>query len=116
VIVVREPAGSLTFIALAIGVCLLLAGVTELAAAIAASERRAWSVVLGLIDIAIGVVVVSWPQFGVASLAVVIGISLIARGIAETLLAAVTIVALRERRKERAKFSRPSTARPARSI
>jgi uncharacterized membrane protein HdeD (DUF308 family) len=91
VIVVRHPSESLTVLALAFGICLLLAGVVELVAAVESPERRGWRILEGVVDLAIGILVVSWPQFGVFTLAVVLGISLLVRGAIESGLAIVGI-------------------------
>jgi uncharacterized membrane protein HdeD (DUF308 family) len=100
VIVIRHPSGSLTVLALAFGICLLLAGVFELVGAIESSERRGWRILEGLIDLAIGILVVSWPQFGVFTLAVVLGVSLIVRGAVESMVALGGILLLRGERRE----------------
>jgi uncharacterized membrane protein HdeD (DUF308 family) len=107
VIVIRHPSESLTVLALAFGICLLLAGVIELVGAFESSERRGWRILEGLVDLAIGILVVSWPQFGVFTFAVVLGVSLIVRGAVESWLA---IVGIRLSRVERHRGSDLSTA------
>jgi uncharacterized membrane protein HdeD (DUF308 family) len=87
VIVVRHPSNSLNVIALAVGIFLLLAGVLRLVGAFASREGRGWGIFEGLLDIAVGILIVSWPQFGVATFAVVLGISLLLRGVLEIWLA-----------------------------
>jgi uncharacterized membrane protein HdeD (DUF308 family) len=96
VIVIRHPSGSLTVLALAFGICLLVAGVIELVSAIESRARRGWRILEGLVDLAIGILVVSWPQFGVFTLAVVLGISLVVRGVVEFVLAVLGILAARD--------------------
>jgi uncharacterized membrane protein HdeD (DUF308 family) len=44
-------------------------------------EGRAGNIVIALIDIVAGIVILSWPSLGLATLAVIIGIVLILRGI-----------------------------------
>jgi uncharacterized membrane protein HdeD (DUF308 family) len=87
VIVIRHPSESLTVLALAFGVCLLIAGVFELVIAVETSEGRGWRILEGLVDLAIGILIVSWPQFGVYTFAIVLGISLLVRGAVEAWLA-----------------------------
>jgi uncharacterized membrane protein HdeD (DUF308 family) len=82
-IVIRHPGGSLLVIALAVGIYLVLAGVMKLVSAFEASVGRGWLLFGGVLDLAIGVVIVAWPQFGLTSLAVILGIALIVRGILE---------------------------------
>jgi drug/metabolite transporter (DMT)-like permease len=105
VIVIRHPSGSLTVLALAFGVCLLIAGVFGLVAAFESSERRGWRILEGLVDLAIGILVVSWPQFGVFTFAVVLGISLIVRGVVEAGLALTGILVSRGERRGRTDLS-----------
>jgi uncharacterized membrane protein HdeD (DUF308 family) len=110
VIVIRHPADSLTVLALAFGICLLLAGVFELVAAIESSERRGWRILEGLVDLAIGILVVSWPQFGVFTFAVVLGISLIVRGAVESWLAIAGILLSRSERHRHSDLSTAASA------
>jgi uncharacterized membrane protein HdeD (DUF308 family) len=94
-IVIRHPGGSLLVIALAVGIYLVLAGVMKLVSAFEATAGRGWLVLGALVDLAIGVVIVAWPKFGVTSLAVLVGIALIVRGVLE----AVAAFALRSANK-----------------
>ncbi len=86
-IVIRHPGGSILLVALAIGICLVLAGVIALVSAFHAREHRGWLILGAVLDLAIGVVIVAWPQFGVTSLAVLLGIYLVARGVLECAVA-----------------------------
>ena len=70
-------------IALAVGIYLVLAGVMKLVSAFETSVGRGWLLFGGVLDLAIGVVIVAWPQFGLTSLAVILGIALVLRGILE---------------------------------
>jgi uncharacterized membrane protein HdeD (DUF308 family) len=113
VILVRHPSDSITILALAFGIFLLLAGVFELVAAIELPDRsretpasggnprfgqRGWRILEGLVDLAIGILIVSWPQFGVYTFAVVLGISLIVRGAVEACLAVAGMAVARDER------------------
>jgi uncharacterized membrane protein HdeD (DUF308 family) len=82
-IVVRHPGGTTLVIALAVGILLVITGVMKLVAVSAAVGGRGWLLFGALLDIAIGVVLVAWPQFGVNSLAVLLGIALLVRGLVE---------------------------------
>jgi uncharacterized membrane protein HdeD (DUF308 family) len=101
-IVIRHPSGSLTVLALAVGIFLLVAGVFELVGAIEYADRsrgtrasgasprfsrRGWRILEGLVDLAIGILIVSWPEFGLYTFAIVLGIALLARGAIEAWLA-----------------------------
>lgn len=88
-IVIRHPGGSLLVIALAVGIYLVIAGVMKLVSAFEASVGRGWLVLGAVVDLAIGVVIVAWPKFGVTSLAVLVGIALVLRGVLEAISAFV---------------------------
>jgi len=87
VIVLRHPSGSVLVVALAVGIYLILAGVLRLVGAVEASEGRGWLVLAALVDLALGIVIVSWPKFGITTLAIVLGIVLIVRGLALVMVA-----------------------------
>jgi uncharacterized membrane protein HdeD (DUF308 family) len=86
-IVIRHPGGSVQVVALAFGIYLVVMGIMRLFASLYAVQGRGWLILWGLVDFAAGVVIVAWPQFGVATLAVVIAIVLLARGIVMCALA-----------------------------
>lgn len=82
-IVIRHPGDTTLVIALAIGILLVITGVMKLVAVSAAVSGRGWLLLGALLDIAIGIVLVAWPQFGVNSLAILLGIALLIRGLIE---------------------------------
>jgi uncharacterized membrane protein HdeD (DUF308 family) len=86
-IVIRHPGGSLTVVALAVGIYLVLAGAMRLVSAFETNVGRGWLLLGAALDLAIGVLIVAWPHFGVTSLAVVVGISLVLRGALESVSA-----------------------------
>lgn len=100
-IVIRHPGGSVQVVALAFGIYLVVMGIMRLFAAAYAVQGRGWLILWGLVDFAAGVVIVAWPQFGVATLAVVIAIVLLARGIVMCALAFALRSAGHELRNER---------------
>jgi len=95
-IVLRHPSGSVLVVALAVGIYLILAGVLRLVGAVEASEGRGWLVLAALVDLALGIVIVSWPEFGITTLAIVLGIMLIVRGLALVVVAFALRAAGRE--------------------
>jgi uncharacterized membrane protein HdeD (DUF308 family) len=106
-IVIRHPSGSITVLALAFGIFLMIAGVFELVAAVEYGERRGWRIFEGLVGLAVGVLIISWPQFGIYTFAIVLGISLLVRGAVEAWLALAGIRLARGERR------RSSTLSPA---
>jgi uncharacterized membrane protein HdeD (DUF308 family) len=82
VIVIRHPQGALLAVVLAVGVWLILSGLVDLMGAIiVAGERRLLRVLGGLADIVIGILILALPKISLATLAVLIGIGFIIRGI-----------------------------------
>ncbi len=79
-IVIRHPGGSVQVVALAFGIYLVVMGMMRLYAAAYAAGGRSWLILWGLVDLAAGILIVAWPKFGVATLAVVLSIVLLARG------------------------------------
>lgn len=96
VIVLRHPSGSILVVALAVGIYLILSGVLRLVGAFESREGRGWLVFAALLDLALGIVIVSWPSFGITTLAIVLGIVLIVRGLALVVIAFALRAAGRE--------------------
>ena len=95
-IVVRHPSGSVLVVALAVGIYLILAGVLRLVGAVEASRGRGWLLLGALFDLVLGIVIVAWPKFGITTLAILLGIVLIVRGLGLVLIAFVLRAAGRE--------------------
>ncbi len=79
-VLIKKPFGTLVVFVLVIGVWFIVAGVMRLVAAFGEPEGRATSVAVAILDTIAGIVILSWPGIGLATLAVVIGIVLIVRG------------------------------------
>jgi uncharacterized membrane protein HdeD (DUF308 family) len=79
VIVLVRPGTGLLALVLVVGVYLIVAGVLEVAGAI--GDPRPWlRVLLGLVDIGLGIVIVAVPELSLVTFAVLFGIALIVRG------------------------------------
>jgi uncharacterized membrane protein HdeD (DUF308 family) len=87
VLLIRHPTHAVTAVALLIGLWLLAAGLLRLVRAFTDPGNRIWSFVFSVAEIAFGVVIVSEPSIGVATLAVITGIALIVRAITLGLMA-----------------------------
>jgi uncharacterized membrane protein HdeD (DUF308 family) len=72
-------------IALLIGIWLIAVGVVRLVGAFE-GEHRVWKMLVALIEIAAGIIIVSSPPIGFATLALLTGISFIANGVATFVL------------------------------
>jgi uncharacterized membrane protein HdeD (DUF308 family) len=82
-VVMRNPAESLVLLALAFATYLIVAGALAIARGII-HRRRRWSTLLrGLVLAAAGTVIISVPEIGLTTLAVVAGIALILQGAIE---------------------------------
>jgi uncharacterized membrane protein HdeD (DUF308 family) len=82
VIVIRHPQGTLLVVILAVGVWLILSGLAELTAAIAlGGERRGLRFLAAAGDIVIGILIVALPKLSLGTVAVLIGIGFIIRGL-----------------------------------
>jgi len=82
IILIRHPTHSVVAIALLLGLWLIIAGAVRLAAALAEQSRRLWNAGVATLELVAGIVIVSSPGIGVATLALLVGIAFILRGIA----------------------------------
>lgn len=87
VVLIRHPTNSVVVIALLLGLWLLVAGILRLIIALAVAPRSFGSALLGLLELVAGVVIVSSPNIGVTTLAILIGIAWILRGLAMVMVA-----------------------------
>jgi len=81
VLLVRHPIGGVLFVALLIGIWLIAVGVVRLVEAFD-SDRRAWGIVVALLEIAAGIIIVATPPIGFTTLALLTGIAFIVNGVA----------------------------------
>src|SRR4029078_9056404 len=77
----RRPGESLLAIVIVAGIFLIAAGVIRLSRAFGSTGRRWWGVTAGLIDAIIGIVILSWPEIGLVTLAVFFAITMLVRGV-----------------------------------
>jgi uncharacterized membrane protein HdeD (DUF308 family) len=79
-IVIRNPDKSLVLLGVAFAIYLVVAGAVALGHGLVRSEHR-WSTLgRGAVLVAAGTVILSWPDIGVKSLAVLAGIALLLQG------------------------------------
>lgn len=81
VILIRHPFHSVVALALFVGLWLIVAGAIRLTWAFDEREDRGWRLLVAVVEIIAGIVIVAIPGIGLTALAVIIGISLILRGI-----------------------------------
>jgi uncharacterized membrane protein HdeD (DUF308 family) len=81
VLLIRHPMSGVLAVALLIGIWLIAVGVVRFVRAFDL-EHRAWNIVLALIEVVAGIVIVSTPPIGFATLALLVGIAFILNGVA----------------------------------
>jgi uncharacterized membrane protein HdeD (DUF308 family) len=80
-ILIKKPFDTLVVFTLIVGVWFVVAGIVRVVSAFASGEGRGGNILIALLDLAAGVVILAWPDLGLATLAVIIGLVLIARGV-----------------------------------
>jgi len=81
IILIRHPIGSVVAIALLVGIWLVCIGVVRLIRAFALAINRGWNLLVAFVEILAGIVIVSSPGIGVTTLAILVGIAFILRGL-----------------------------------
>lgn len=79
-VLIKKPFGTLVVFVLIVGVWFIVAGGVRFVAAIGELDRRAANMGIAILDMVAGIVILSWPSLGLATLAVIIGIVLLLRG------------------------------------
>lgn len=90
IILIRHPTHAVSAIGLLIGIWLVAAGVIRLVRTVVTGERVLLGLAISVLEILVGIAVVSDPHIGYATLAVLTGIWLILNGIG-TIAAALAI-------------------------
>jgi uncharacterized membrane protein HdeD (DUF308 family) len=80
-VLIKKPFDTLVVFVLIFGIWLIVAGVVRVVAAFGEPEGRGGNIAVGIVDAIAGIVILSWPGLGLSTLAVIIGIVLIFRGI-----------------------------------
>lgn len=89
IVVIARPDSSVKVVAVAAGIYLIVAGIAAGISAFNDPEIRGSQGFMAVLWIVTGVVILVWPDVTVTVVAVVFGISLVLRGIAEILLSVV---------------------------
>jgi uncharacterized membrane protein HdeD (DUF308 family) len=80
-ILIKHPFNSLIVFVMILGVWFVVAGLIRLIAAFAEPDGRGPALAVAAIDIVAGIAILAWPDLGLSTFAVIIGIVLILRGI-----------------------------------
>jgi uncharacterized membrane protein HdeD (DUF308 family) len=79
-VLVKKPFQTLTVLVLILGVWFVVAGIARLFFAFTVPEGRAGNILVAILDVIAGIVILSWPDLGLSTLAVIVGIVLLFRG------------------------------------
>jgi uncharacterized membrane protein HdeD (DUF308 family) len=81
-LVMRRPGETLLVLILAIGIWLVLDGIADVVRAFTDPRgHRALMIAGGLIDFGLGVALLVWPKLGLGTVAVLVGLGFVARGV-----------------------------------
>jgi uncharacterized membrane protein HdeD (DUF308 family) len=80
-VVIRRPAESLLAIVIILGVWLVVSGIVDFVRAFAELEGRALRLGIALVDIIVGAFVLALPKLSLGTLAILIGIAFLIRGV-----------------------------------
>ena len=81
VLLIRHPIGGVVAVALLVGIWLIVAGAVRFVLAFDAERHRVWRFLLAAVEVVAGIAIVSSPSIGVATLALLVGLALIANGV-----------------------------------
>ena len=79
-VLIKKPFDTLVAFTLIIGVWFVVAGVVRFVVALGTPEGRGGNILTAIFDLIGGAVILSWPDLGLSTVAVIIGIVLILRG------------------------------------
>lgn len=82
IVLIRHPASAVVVFALLLGLWLIVAGAVRAASALDDPRNRGWRLLGALVEVVAGVVIVASPGIGVATLALLVGLAFILRGLA----------------------------------
>ena len=80
-VLIKKPFDTLVVFTLIVGAWFVLAGIVRFVVALTSPEGRGGSIVTAVLDLIAGILILSWPDLGLSTLAVIIGIVLILRGL-----------------------------------
>lgn len=80
-VLIKEPFGTLIVLAAIFGVWFIVIGGVRIVTALTMRGSRVQSIFVALLDVIAGIIILSWPQIGLATLAIIVGIVLILRGL-----------------------------------
>jgi uncharacterized membrane protein HdeD (DUF308 family) len=79
-VLIKKPFAALNLFIIILGIWFVVAGIARFVYAFTLEEGRAGYIVTALIDAVAGILILSWPELGLSTLGVIIGIVLVFRG------------------------------------
>jgi uncharacterized membrane protein HdeD (DUF308 family) len=79
-VLIKKPFDTLVAFTLIVGVWFVVTGVVRFVVALGEPEGRGGNLVTAIFDLLAGIVILSWPDLGLSTVAVIIGLVLIVRG------------------------------------
>ena len=81
VVCIRRPGESLLAIVVVLGVYLIAAGVIRVVRAFDLPEGRGWALAIAVVEVAVGCLLLSWPDLGLATAALMLVATMLVRGL-----------------------------------
>jgi uncharacterized membrane protein HdeD (DUF308 family) len=79
-ILIKRPFDTLVVFALIVGIWFVIAGIARFVAGFDERDHRAGDIAVAVLDVVAGIVILVWPDLGLSTFAVILGIVLILRG------------------------------------
>jgi uncharacterized membrane protein HdeD (DUF308 family) len=79
-VLIKKPFDTLVAFTLIVGVWFVVAGIVRFVVALGSPEGRGGNILTAILDLIAGILILAWPDLGLATVAVIIGIVLIMRG------------------------------------
>jgi uncharacterized membrane protein HdeD (DUF308 family) len=81
VICIRRPGESLLAIVIVAGVYLIAAGVIRVVRAFEVAQGRGWALLVAIVEVAVGCLILAWPDLGLATVAIMFAATMFVRGL-----------------------------------
>ncbi len=86
VVLIRHPVGGVTFVVMLIGVWLIAIGAVRFVQSFEIEGERVWRLVIAVVEMIAGIVIISSPNIGFATLALLVGLAFIVNGVSVAVL------------------------------
>ena len=86
VVLIRHPVGGITFVVVILGIWLIAIGAVRFVVAFETQGHRAWRLFVAVVEVIAGIVIISSPKIGFATLALLVGLAFIINGVSLLIL------------------------------